>query len=62
MTIKAMPNNLFSYNGLNQHAVFDLKELPGEVISKLSEHVENIDEYTQLILVANSGPKLWELY
>jgi len=60
MTIKTMPNKLFSDNGLNQHAVFDLKELPSEVISKLSEHVENIDEYTQLILIANSGPKLWD--
>ncbi len=46
--------------GLNLQAVFDISTLPDPVLQVLTEHCDNLDEFTQLLLLGHGGRSLWK--
>jgi len=46
--------------GLNLHAVFNLEELPGEMVAELRSRFDSSQRYRQLILIGHAGKTLWE--
>jgi len=60
MSLPTIENRPMMDQGLNQCAVFNISELPDAIINNLNEHVEQLGQYTQLILFAHSGRKFWD--
>ena len=59
--MKPRPNfDLLNANGLNMQAVFNLSDLPEEIQTGLSEQMENLSSYRQLILIGHGGRGMWE--
>lgn len=46
--------------GLNLQAVFNLDELPGEIVAQLRRHFDPAHRYRQLILIGHAGKTLWD--
>ncbi len=46
--------------GLNLHYVFELDQLPPSMLHKLREQHADLSQFKQLILIAHSGPLLWQ--
>lgn len=46
--------------GLNLQAVFNIDKLPSEILSRLTELVDDLGDYQRLILFAHGGKLLWE--
>jgi hypothetical protein len=46
--------------GLNLYAVFNLDQLPRDIIDNLSDNGIHSSAYRQLILVGHGGPELWQ--
>ncbi len=46
-------------NGLNLQAVFNLEELPQEIIHSITQQTFNISKYKQLILLGHGGTAFW---
>ena len=46
--------------GLNLQAVFDLDELPAEMVAELRRRFDPAHRYRQLILIGHGGRSLWE--
>lgn len=49
----------FQQKGLNIHAIFDLAELPADVIDSINAAGVNSADYKQLILIGHLGQSLW---
>lgn len=45
--------------GLNLQAVFDLDDLPGEIVASLRSRFDQERRYRQLILIGHGGKNLW---
>jgi hypothetical protein len=45
--------------GLNMQAVFDLAELPDELVNSLALSDTDRRRYSQLVLIGHSGPRFW---
>lgn len=45
--------------GLNMQAVFDLAELPDELVDSLALSDADRKRYSQLVLIGHSGPRFW---
>lgn len=55
-----MSNNLLWEQGLNLQAIFDLQDLPKDVVAALDDAVPDLSRFRQLILIGHGGRKLWE--
>ncbi|MDH5570549.1 MAG: hypothetical protein OEY89_02215 [Gammaproteobacteria bacterium] len=47
-------------NGLNLQAIFDIHELPDDILLTLKTYYKKLDNYSQLILLGNGGKTLWQ--
>ena len=63
MTVKPpiifKPQSLIK-KGLNLHFVFDIQQLPQSILKELEQQNSDLNDFTQLILVAHAGKPLWE--
>ena len=50
-----------SAQGLNIHAVFNIAQLPEEIIEQLIKSCSEIKQYNQLILIGHAGTLLWKM-
>jgi epoxyqueuosine reductase len=46
--------------GLNMQAAFNIADLPEKIALSLAGHVANLGDYTQLLLIAHGGKRMWE--
>jgi len=58
-TDKEFSSSALFDQGLNLHAVFNLCDLPTELLANLSMHYADLTSYRQLILIANGGRSFW---
>jgi epoxyqueuosine reductase len=54
-----LSDSLLTANGLNLQAVFNIHELPEEILSALESTCVDYDNYGQLILLGHGGKTLW---
>jgi epoxyqueuosine reductase len=61
MSVDALlPFRGLAANGLNLQAVFNLAQLPADVIASLALSDDERARYTQLLLVGHGGRRMWE--
>ena len=53
-------NTLLSRRGLNLQAVFNISELPAEIVEVLALECKSLTDFRQLILLGHGGGTLWE--
>ena len=45
--------------GLNLQAIFDIDDLPADMLIALNKSVSNLSDYNQLIVIGHGGATLW---
>ena len=55
--VQPFPDAALNRCGLNRHAVFDLADLPDDIVGSIAGGTKG---YRQLILIGHGGRALWE--
>lgn len=53
-------SSLLDQNGLNLQAIFNLADLPEDILNTLNNSTNTLLPYKQLILLAHGGSRLWQ--
>lgn len=53
-------NEFLVSNGLNLQAIFNIEDLPYEIIASLKSSCTDIKKYSQIILIGHGGKMLWK--
>jgi len=52
--------DLLNRQGLNMQAVFDLSALPEDIVAAISQEIDDVGRFSQLILIGHGGQDMWE--
>ncbi len=53
-------NELLNSAGLNRHAIFNIDDLPVEIVAPIRASCVSVQSYRQLIMIGHAGRTLWQ--